>query len=517
MGNKDKTIIEINISAIAPHEELETRLNYDGIHLDNLEASIKTGSKLPPILVIKSEVQSDKYHIVDGYYRMLVCKRLKEEFIEVEIFKENIRSAIIYRISKNAAHGLNYTLSERIQNTRKLLVDKDWKNWSNRKIARICGVNEKTVRNHRKILMKSGELPPANNPQLVNYFSNGRQQQMRVNTINQGRNSPTESSNIIIEDHQGYISKINGFIKNSNSIVISNKDIINNEKPIENPADLLQKQYQIESGDVIIAETEYDGKYNRKHVIVCGSSIAVNYEILLKRFAKEKAQMLFADPPYNVDYDSKKRTAKTTNHQLHKICNDNLASQEYQKLLESIFDNCSQYLDSGSMFLIWYGFKMTIETFTAITNTLGQCRQQIFWEKVNPRPDNSKFIWATESAITGWTGNNGASFKYAGKLPRNTFHSKDFIKSPHELPNGYHPCRKPVSITSRLIELCVEENGIVLDPFAGSGTVAVAAELCGRQSISIELEPAFVAIILWRFEKLGLKITRTNIEDLQIK
>jgi len=60
--------------------------------------------------------------------------------------------------------------------------------------------------------------------------------------------------------------------------------------------------------------------------------------------------------------------------------------------------------------------------------------------------------------------------------------------------NRRHPTEKPVSGIRPLIEAFSRPDGIVLDPFAGSGTTAVAAAEAGRQYIAIELEARYCAI-----------------------
>ena len=61
-----------------------------------------------------------------------------------------------------------------------------------------------------------------------------------------------------------------------------------------------------------------------------------------------------------------------------------------------------------------------------------------------------------------------------------------------------HPNEKPVSLMSKLVQLCSEPGEIVLDPFAGSGTTLVAAKSAGRRAIGVEIEEAFCEVIAMR-------------------
>jgi DNA modification methylase len=65
-----------------------------------------------------------------------------------------------------------------------------------------------------------------------------------------------------------------------------------------------------------------------------------------------------------------------------------------------------------------------------------------------------------------------------------------------------HPTVKPVALVADLIRDCSRRNGIVLDPFAGSGTTILAAERTGRVARVIELDPLYVDLTIRRWEQI---------------
>jgi DNA methylase len=77
--------------------------------------------------------------------------------------------------------------------------------------------------------------------------------------------------------------------------------------------------------------------------------------------------------------------------------------------------------------------------------------------------------------------------------------------------NGLHPARrgdldlhptvKPVALVADLIRDCSRRNGIILDPFGGSGTTILAAERTGRVARAIELDPLYVDVAIRRWEQ----------------
>ena len=80
-----------------------------------------------------------------------------------------------------------------------------------------------------------------------------------------------------------------------------------------------------------------------------------------------------------------------------------------------------------------------------------------------------------------------------------------------------HPTVKPLALVADLIRDCSRRNGIILDPFGGSGTTILAAERTGRIARVIELDPLYVDLAVRRWEQtagiaprhaeLGLNLT----------
>lgn len=67
--------------------------------------------------------------------------------------------------------------------------------------------------------------------------------------------------------------------------------------------------------------------------------------------------------------------------------------------------------------------------------------------------------------------------------------------------SGGHPHEKPVRVMRELVQYCCPESGVVLDPFAGSGTTAVACMKSGRRCIAVELDPRYIPCIKKRTTK----------------
>jgi DNA modification methylase len=69
-----------------------------------------------------------------------------------------------------------------------------------------------------------------------------------------------------------------------------------------------------------------------------------------------------------------------------------------------------------------------------------------------------------------------------------------------------HPTVKPVALVADAIKDCSRRNGLVLDPFAGSGTVLIAAERTGRRARALEIDPHYVDVAVRRWQHYTGKV-----------
>jgi len=82
-----------------------------------------------------------------------------------------------------------------------------------------------------------------------------------------------------------------------------------------------------------------------------------------------------------------------------------------------------------------------------------------------------------------------------GKSPSNPpIHDTIFVPISKQVDTGNHPCPKPLGLFKGLIIMGSDENDLILDPFIGSGTTALACKQLGRRFIGFEINPKYVAI-----------------------
>ena len=229
-----------------------------------------------------------------------------------------------------------------------------------------------------------------------------------------------------------------------------------------------------------------------------------------KKYLNVKAQLILADPPYNlgnnayasnpqwyIDGDNKNGESEFANREffdtdknfkpsefMH-FCSQMLKKEKLSENCEKIgkknksqspcmvlfcsFEQLQFYIDLGRR----YGFKHYIPL--------------IFYKNYSPQvlKANMKIVTNCEYGLVLYKdrlpkfNNNGRMIFNAIPYPRDT----ETIK--------IHPTQKSIPLLRYLIELFTDENDVVIDPCAGSGSTLLAAAQCGRRAYGFEIKKDF--------------------------
>jgi DNA modification methylase len=122
--------------------------------------------------------------------------------------------------------------------------------------------------------------------------------------------------------------------------------------------------------------------------------------------------------------------------------------------------------------------------------------QQIIWVKTRAVLTHSHYMWQHEPCFYGWVQGTPPS----RKPPANATTIWPVDQAGDS--SGLHPTQKPVELIQRMVEYHSRPGEAIYEPFAGSGTAIVAAELMGRVCYALELSPAFCDVIVQRWQEL---------------
>lgn len=201
----------------------------------------------------------------------------------------------------------------------------------------------------------------------------------------------------------------------------------------------------------------------------------------------EVADLLLTGPPYNANY--------SWHHgEEYAIKNDNIGTDaEYTEFLSRAFGSCAAALRPGASYYVWHG--KTVPTVQALESVDLGLRQILIWVKNSFVVGFRDYHWQYEPCAYGWK--SGASHRFFGGRNKSSVLRFD---RPQRSPE--HPTMKPVPLFADHVECSTRPGEVVLDPFAGSGTTALACEHLGRRAALIELDPGYCDVILTRWEEL---------------
>lgn len=217
-----------------------------------------------------------------------------------------------------------------------------------------------------------------------------------------------------------------------------------------------------------------------KHRVICGDS--TGEEIYTRLMDAQKANLVLTDPPYNVDVEE---TAG-------KIMNDNMADEDFYNFLLSAY-RCmhANLADDGSIY-VWHADTEGLNFRKAFKDAGFYLSGCCIWKKNALVLGRSPYQWIHEPCLFGWK-QKGKHQWYADRKQTTVWE----YDKPKSSPD--HPTMKPVQLMSYPIKNSTMTNGIVLDPFLGSGSTLIACCETERVCRGIELDPKFVDVIVRRF------------------
>ena len=217
-----------------------------------------------------------------------------------------------------------------------------------------------------------------------------------------------------------------------------------------------------------------------KHRVICGDSTKPEtYALLMEG---DKANLVLTDPPYNVDVEE---TAG-------KIMNDNMSDSDFYNFLLAAYQCMHQNLaDDGSIY-VWHADTEGLNFRKAFKDAGFYLSGCCIWKKNALVLGRSPYQWIHEPCLFGWK--KGGKHQWYADRKQTTVWEYDKPRSSKD-----HPTMKPVTLMSYPIKNSTMTNGIVLDPFLGSGSTLIACMETDRVCRGIELDQKFVDVIVKRY------------------
>lgn len=247
------------------------------------------------------------------------------------------------------------------------------------------------------------------------------------------------------------------------------------------------------------------------HRIICGDS--TDPEIVKILMNGIDADMVFTDPPYNVDYESSSGM---------KLENDNMEDAPFKQFLLDSFTNMFDVTKMGGPIYICHADSEGLNFRAAMEEAGWNQTQTLIWVKNALVMGRQDYHWKHEPILYGWK--PGAAHKWYGFRDKTTVFDDDLdieslkkselkeilieilnnlnttiLRQDKPRKNDLHPTMKPLPLVRNYIKNSSRRKEIVLDLFAGSGSSVIAAEQLERICYGGELDPIYTDVIVRRY------------------
>ena len=217
-----------------------------------------------------------------------------------------------------------------------------------------------------------------------------------------------------------------------------------------------------------------------KHRVLCGdSTLKEDVDTLVNG---QEVDMIFTDPPYNVDYEG---TAG-------KIQNDKQEDSEFYDFLFKAFTNMFEHTKKGGSIYVCHADTEGLNFRNAYKNAGYKLASCLIWVKNSLVLGRQDYHWRHEPILYGWK--EGAAHYFVDDRTQDTIWE---YNKPRR--NEDHPTMKPLELVGKAISNSSRPNELVLDLFGGSGSTLIAAEQLSRISYLMELDERYVDVIVKRF------------------
>ena len=248
-----------------------------------------------------------------------------------------------------------------------------------------------------------------------------------------------------------------------------------------------------------------------RHRLMCGDS--TNPEHVAKLMNKAQADMVFTDPPYNVDYTSHE-TKKKFPTDKGRILGDAQTDEEFKTFSQKVFQNCNTILKPGASIYVCSGYTSYPLWYYEMQNAGLEFSSTIVWVKPSfsiswgdYKKQYEQMLKAKKKKIK----EKGVPIMYGWKAgERHSFFGDNNESDIWELPRKAvtkmaHPTEKPEWLIMRAIKNSSKIGQTVVDLFGGSGSTLFAANKTERVAYLMELDPRWCDVIRNRWKKVKPK------------
>jgi DNA modification methylase len=261
------------------------------------------------------------------------------------------------------------------------------------------------------------------------------------------------------------------------------------------------------------------------HRLFCGDALATeSYQRLL---GDERAEMIFADPPWNILIEGNVSGLGIVKHKNFAMAAGEMTTAEFESFLATSLGHAARYSEDGSIHFVCMHWTKLRELLNATKAIYSELKNVCVWNKSNAGM-GSLYRSKHELVFVFKNGNcphiNNIGLGRHGRHRANVwdYPGQNAMDRSSKGKLALHPTAKPVALVMDAIRDCSNRSGIVLDPFGGIGTTLIAAEKAGRNARLIEIDPRYLDTTIMRWQRLTGRAalradTQRSFQELQLE
>lgn len=242
-----------------------------------------------------------------------------------------------------------------------------------------------------------------------------------------------------------------------------------------------------------------------EHRLLCAD--AQDMDSYVRLLGADKADMMFADLPYNVPSDGHVSGLGTVKHREFAMASGALSSPEFGPFVSRFLGHATNHSRNGAIHYVCMDWRHLREVLAAGDEVYSELKDLCIWNKTNAGVGS--FYRAKHELVLVFKVGKAAHINNIalGRHGRHRTNVWDYVSRDALNDNGknkfaLHPTVRPVAMIADAIRDCSNRGGLILDPFGGAGTTLVAAERTGRRARVIETSPALVDLSVERWQRL---------------
>jgi DNA modification methylase len=238
-----------------------------------------------------------------------------------------------------------------------------------------------------------------------------------------------------------------------------------------------------------------------RHRILCGDARRADYDKLMR---SDRAAMVFADPPYNVNIPKAVGRGRVK-HRNFAMASGEMSFDQFKDFLIESLSPAVEFSADGALNYICMDWRHYGELLAAGKIIYNELLNVVVWCKT--AGGQGSFYRSQHEEIFVFKSGSGPYLNNVqlGRLGRNrtnvwTYPGANSFRVGRLADLTAHPTVKPVALVMDAIRDCTRRGDVILDPFLGAGTTILAADRIGRRAYGIEIDPLYVDVAVRRWQ-----------------